>query len=141
MKKTFQYILLGALIGLSTSYIIITITLLLNPARVMNGSDLLLGCILAISLGVGCGLMSLIFYLDRWPYGVKLGIHYIVILALVLICGNIGDWYENPVDQPISFVLFIVFQFSIYVVIFAVVYWMDLRDIASINKKLKRRKI
>ena len=64
MKKSVQYVLLGALIGLSTSYIIITIILLQNPTQVINGSDLLLGCILAIALGVGCGLISLIFYVD-----------------------------------------------------------------------------
>lgn len=139
MKRSFHYALLGGLIGLSTSYIIITIVLLLNPNEVMNGSKLLVECILAIALGVGCGLISLIFYYDRYSSLVKLTIHYVVILILVLICGAIGDWYENPIEQPISFILFIAIQIVVYIVIFAVIYWIDLREVKKINEQLKRR--
>ncbi|MGE6259257.1 DUF3021 domain-containing protein [Heyndrickxia sporothermodurans] len=139
MKKSFQYSLLGGLIGLSTSYIIITIVLLQNPSRVINGSQLLLECLLAIALGVGCGLTSLVFFLDRWSYVAKLAVHYVVILILVLICGSFGNWYENPTKEPSSFILFIVIQIVVYFVIFTVVYWMDLRDVNKINKKLKRK--
>ncbi|MGE8206948.1 DUF3021 domain-containing protein [Heyndrickxia sp. NPDC080065] len=139
MKKIIQYSLLGALIGLSTTYIIITVVLLINPTRVIDGKELLLQCILAVSLGVGCGLITLIFYLDRLQTVVKLAVHYIFILILVLICGAIGDWYESPAEQPVSFVMFIVIQLFIYIIILAAVYWIDLQSIKKINEKLKRK--
>ncbi|CAH0345991.1 DUF3021 domain-containing protein [Bacillus sp. CECT 9360] len=139
MKKVVQTALLGALIGLSTSYMIITIILVLNPAKVINGQRLLLECILAIFLGAGCGLISLIFRTERWSIAVKLVVHYVVILMLVLVCGAIGDWYESPVVQPFAFIVFLAIQSAIYLVIFSVIHWVNVREVERINEKLKGR--
>ncbi|MFB0830245.1 DUF3021 domain-containing protein [Brevibacillus laterosporus] len=139
MKKIIQSSLIGALIGLSTSYIIMTIVLLQNPTRVMNGQELLVEFLLAVFLGVGCGLITLIFYSDRWPFVVNLSIHYVVVLLLVLICGAIGEWYENPAENPVRFLMFIVIQFIIYILVWVGVYWMDLKEIKKINDQLKRK--
>ncbi|AYB41147.1 DUF3021 domain-containing protein [Brevibacillus laterosporus] len=139
MKKIIQSSLIGALIGLSASYIIITIVLLQNQTRVINGQELLLEFLLAVFLGVGCGLITLIFYFDRWPFVVKLSIHYVVVLILVLICGAIGDWYENPAENPVRFLMFIGVQLIIYILVWAVLYWLNLREMKKINEKLKRK--
>ncbi|MED1787185.1 DUF3021 domain-containing protein [Brevibacillus laterosporus] len=139
MKKIIQSSLIGALIGLSTSYIILTIVLLQNQTRVINGQELLLELLLAVFLGVGCGLITLIFYFDRWPFVVKLSIHYVVVLILVFICGAIGDWYENPTGNPVRFLMFIGIQLIIYILVWVVVYWMNLQEMKKINEKLKQK--
>ncbi|OEH93844.1 DUF3021 domain-containing protein [Bacillus solimangrovi] len=137
MRNIIQHALLGALIGLSASYIIITIVLLNNPTRTLNGQELLLECLLAVSLGIGCGLASLVFQNDRMSFLSKLAIHYVVILTLVLICGAVGNWYDNPVEEPVGFLMFILIQFIIYLIIYVAIYWANLRDVKEINKQLK----
>ncbi|WP_231929024.1 DUF3021 family protein [Brevibacillus sp. SKDU10] len=70
---------------------------------------------------------------------VNLSIHYVVVLLLVLICGALGDWYENLTENPVRFLMFIVIQFIIYILVWAGVYWMDLKEIKKINDQLKRK--
>ncbi|MGE7623022.1 DUF3021 domain-containing protein [Viridibacillus sp. NPDC096237] len=139
MKQFFQLAILGALIGLSTSYMIITIDLLVNPTYTLDGNELFLEFRLAIILGIGCGITSLIFYMERWSIVVKLIIHYFIILALVLICGAFGEWYENPVEKPGEFFLFFAVQLTIYLAIFVLIYWTSYQEVKNINEKLKRR--
>lgn len=139
MKKIMKAAILGGLIGLSTSYMILSIILVQNPTVMIDGQELFLEFRLAILLGMSCGLSSLIFQLERWSMAFKLAVHYVVILALVLVCGAIGDWYENPFEQPGAFMLFLGIQFAVYVVIFAIMYWMDAQEVKRINDKLKKR--
>ncbi|WP_110926816.1 DUF3021 domain-containing protein [Bacillus massiliglaciei] len=139
MKNIIKTALLGASIGLSTSYTIITIILLQNPTHTINGQKLLLEFFLAITLGVGCGVALLIFYIERWSIVTKLGIHYVISLVLVFICGLIGKWYEAPLENPGAFIVFFAIHLAIYLVIFGVIYWMTLQEVRSINDKLKGR--
>ncbi|WP_234447645.1 DUF3021 domain-containing protein [Viridibacillus soli] len=139
MKKITQVAILGALIGLSTSYMIITIDLLVNPTYTLNGQELFLEFKLAIFLGIGCGITSLIFYMERWSIAVKLIIHYVVILSLVLVCGAIGEWYENPVEQPGEFIMFFAIQLTVYLAVFVIIYGVSYQEVKNINEKLKRR--
>ncbi|MCR8986127.1 DUF3021 domain-containing protein [Brevibacillus laterosporus] len=62
-----------------------------------------------------------------------------MVACVLLICGAIGDWYENPAENPVRFLMFIVIQFIIYILVWAGVYWMDLREIKKINDQLKRK--
>jgi len=139
MKKIMQAALLGALIGLSTSYIILSIILVQNPTVMIDGKELFLEFRLAILLGMGCGMISLILQLERWSIALKLAVHYVVILTLVLVCGAIGDWYDNPIEQPGAFMLFLGIQFVVYVAIFAIMYWMDAQEVKRINDKLNKK--
>ncbi|MFT8323090.1 MAG: DUF3021 domain-containing protein [Bacillus sp. (in: firmicutes)] len=139
MKNTIKIALLGAAIGLSTSYTIITIILLQNPTHTINGNKLLIEFILAIILGVGCGISLLLFYIERWSIATKLGIHYLISLVLVFFCGLIGKWFDNPFEKPGAFILFFLIHLAIYLVIFGVIYWSTLQEIKTINDKLKRR--
>nr|WP_106781737.1 DUF3021 domain-containing protein [Lysinibacillus timonensis] len=140
MNKVLSYGLIGALVGLSTSYIVMTIVLLNDSSQSLTGHELLLQLCLALILGIGCGFISLIFTLDQLPYLLKLTIHYIVILVLVLICGAFGEWYESPIERPAQFMFFIFIQLFIYVIISLVVYWMDMQELNEINEKLQKRR-
>lgn len=140
MKKVIQFILIGALIGLSTSYIVMTFVLLGDSTLSLTGEELLLQLSLALILGIACGLVSLIFTVETLPYLAKLAIHYVVTLLLVLICGTFGDWYESPMEDPIQFIFFIFLQLFIYLVILVGIYLMDLKQLKAINRQLQNRK-
>ncbi|RKJ59655.1 DUF3021 domain-containing protein [Butyricicoccus sp. 1XD8-22] len=140
MKKVIQFILIGALIGLSTSYIVMTFVLLGDSTLSLTGEELLLQLSIALILGITCGLISLIFTVETLPYFAKLAIHYVVTLLLVLICGAFGDWYESPMEDPIQFIFFIFLQLFIYLVILVGIYLMDLKQLKAINRQLQNRK-
>lgn len=140
MKHALQYSLIGALFGMSTSYIIVTLSLLSSPNESIDGHGLLLQLIVAISLGICCGLVSLIFYyFENWSFARKLIIHYVLILSLVILFGAIGKWYDNPMEKPIAFLLFIGVQFIVYMIIYVISYWMNVKDVKEINEQLKKR--
>lgn len=139
MMKAFKYALIGALFGLSSCFIILTISLLQLPNEAVTGEDLLLHLLISLFLGIACGLSSLIFEIERWSFIVKLAIHYVVILVLVLVSGAIGNWYANPLESPRGFMLFIAIQLFVYIIIFIIAYWINVKEVKEINEKLSKR--
>lgn len=139
MKQIFKYSLIGALFGLSSCFIILTISLLQLPNEAVTGEELFRHLLISLVLGIACGVSSLIFEMERWSFLVKLVIHYILILVLVLISGAIGNWYVNPLQSPQGFMLFIVIQLFVYVIIFLISFWFNAKEVREINEKLSQR--
>lgn len=136
MRHIFKYTIIGALFGLSTCSIIVATS---HFNEFITGQELLRHLIISFVLGIGCGLISLIFNIERLSFIVKLAMHYVGILVLVLLSGTIGQWYESPLETPLAFLLFIFIQLFVYIVIFFIVYWLNVKEIKEINKRLSQR--
>lgn len=135
MKTAIQYSLIGMLLGLSFSYTLVTISTLLTDTS-MNGSEMLAQYSVSLILGIGCGLISLLFTMEKFTFTQKLVIHYISILLLVLLCGVIGNWYTNPVEL----LKVILIQIVIYAIVWWIIYRLNMKDVAYVNKMLHKNK-
>ena len=132
--KWLQSIIIGCLIGLSVSYVVVTISALLKENYVLSGADLLEELLLALILGAVIGAATMLLDLDLWPFRVLLSVHFLIVVASVYIVGAIGDWYDMSF---ISIVILFVEILIIYVIVWGIMLILEKREIEDINKRIK----
>src|SRR4051795_5369260 len=90
--KWIQWVLIGLLFGLSSSYIIMSVNVFLHGGS-KDGRELLEQVILGAGLGICIGLISQILTTSL-PLKISYSIHYVCINILVFLFGTVGDWFE-----------------------------------------------
>lgn len=134
--KWIQNILLGCLIGLSTSYITITITTLLDGTQLWTGADLLEEVLLALAIGAIIGAATLLFKIEHWSYRFILLVHFAIVVTCVYSAGAIGGWYEK--NALSIFYLFCEIVF-IYIIVWIIMLLLEKKEIERMNTYLKRK--
>lgn len=132
--KIIRMMVIGLLISLSSSYVLVTLSVLSNNA-VMSGEELLEQIIIAAILGVVIGLLSIIFEIERLPFISQLILHLIAVTLCVMVAGYFGRWFDH---SGITYVL--ISEAIIYFIVWCIIYVLQLIDIAEINHEIKKRK-
>ena len=134
--KWLQNIIIGCLIGLSVSYVVVTISALLKENYVLSGADLLEELLLALILGAVIGAATTLLDLDLWSFRVLLSVHFLIVVASVYIVGAIGDWYDMSFN---SIVILFGEILIIYIIVWGIMLILEKREIEDINKRIKRK--
>ncbi|WP_155590540.1 DUF3021 domain-containing protein [Lysinibacillus cavernae] len=132
--KYLRMMIIGLLISLSSSYILVTLSVLSNNALV-SGSELLEQIIIAAILGIAIGLLSVIFDIEPLPFTVQLLLHLMAVTACVLTAGYFGNWFEH---SGVPYVL--LSEAIIYFIVWCILYILQLQDIEKMNQEIKKRK-
>lgn len=85
-----------------------------------------------ILTGILTSLPTLIFYIRKIPYIVKIIIHFIVLLAIIIVVSYILDWSRTLTDFLAVLAVFI----PIYIAVWVFTYIKYKRDEKQINKAL-----
>ncbi|WP_100401794.1 DUF3021 domain-containing protein [Bacillus sp. FJAT-42315] len=136
--KILRMMIIGLLISLSSSYTLMTISVLSIPDAVMTGPDLLKQLVLAAVLGIVIGLLSLIFESESLSFPIQLIIHFIALTVCILTAGYVGDWYDVTQVSTIMFVL--ISELIIYGLTWGILHVLTKRDIDMLNEKIQKRK-
>jgi len=132
--KTLRMMIIGLLISLSSSYTLVTISVL-SQNTMISGTELLEQIIIAAILGVVIGPLSFIFDVERLPFILQLFLHLVAVTLCVITAGYFGRWYEH---SSIMYVL--VSEAIIYFIVWCILYVLQLIDIAEINNEIQKRK-
>ncbi|MDM5232566.1 DUF3021 domain-containing protein [Lysinibacillus pakistanensis] len=132
--KILRMMIIGLLISLSSSYVLVTLSMLSNN-EVIVGSALLEQVIIAAILGVVIGLLSLIYDIERLPFLIQLPLHIIAVTLCVIIAGYFGHWFDHS-----SLVYILIAEIVIYVIVWGITYVLQLNDIKEINHEIQKRK-
>jgi len=126
--------IIGLLISLSSSYVLVTLSILSNN-EVIVGSELLEQVIIAAILGIVIGLLSLIYDIERLPFLIQLPIHIIAVTICVLTAGYFGHWFDHS-----GLVYILIAEIIIYFIVWGITYVLQLNDIKEINHEIQKRK-
>ncbi|MFJ6207383.1 DUF3021 domain-containing protein [Lysinibacillus sp. NPDC092081] len=132
--KFIRMMIIGILISLSSSYILVTFSVVSNNA-VMSGPELLEQIIIAAILGAVIGLISMIFDIERLPFIAQFILHVIAVTLCVLIAGYFGDWFEH---SGITYIF--ISEAIIFFIAWCIIYVLQKSDIAKINQVIQKRK-
>lgn len=132
--KLLRMMIIGILISLSSSYLLVTRSVF-EKGTVINGSELFEQVVIAIILGAAIGLLSIIFEWERLTFTLQLLLHLLGVTACVLIAGYFGQWFQYT---GIPFILLI--EAVIYVIVWCILYVLQLKDIEDINQIIQKRK-
>ncbi|RTQ94972.1 DUF3021 domain-containing protein [Lysinibacillus telephonicus] len=136
--KIIRFAIIGLLIGLSSSYTIVTFNLLADSNAPITGKELFEQVIIAAILGIVIGLISLIFKTERFSFTLQLFIHFIVVTICVFAAGNIGEWYDvTSIATIISLLISIV---VIYIISWGIALLLQKRDIEEMNLFIQKRR-
>ncbi|MGN7478276.1 DUF3021 domain-containing protein [Solibacillus silvestris] len=135
--KWFQNIIIGCLIGLSVSYVVVTISTLLGDSRVLTGEELLEELILAIMLGAVIGAATMLFNSDRWSFRFILILHFLIVVASVYIAGAFGGWYD--MNNFISIIALFCEVVFIYILVWGIMLLLEKREVENINRLIKKK--
>ncbi|WP_320940124.1 DUF3021 domain-containing protein [Lysinibacillus capsici] len=131
--KYLRMMIIGLLISLSSSYVLVTFSLLSNNA-VASGTELLEQIVIAAILGIAIGLLSVIFDMEQLPFTVQIFLHLVAVTACVLTAGYFGSWF----DSGVWYVL--IAEAIIYLIVWCILYVFQLNDIEKINKEIQKRR-
>ena len=134
MKKFIRMMTIGLLISLSSSYVLVTFSVLSNNA-VISGSDLLEQIIVAAILGAVIGPLSSIYDIERLPFITQLILHIIAVTLCVMIAGYFGHWFEHS-----SITSIFISEAIIFFITWCIIYVIQKNDIAKINQVIQKRK-
>ena len=132
--KWIQWVLIGLLFGLSSSYIIMSVNVFLHGGS-KDGRELLEQVILGAGLGIFIGLISQILTTSL-PLKISYSIHYVCINILVFLFGTVGDWFEPTWKSIIGLLVTIAIT---YVIINIMLTILMKRQVDEINHLLKER--
>ncbi|MFJ7648569.1 DUF3021 domain-containing protein [Lysinibacillus sp. NPDC097279] len=132
--KILRMMIIGLLFSLSSSYILVTLSIVSNHA-IVTGPELLEQVIIATILGIVIGTLSLIFEIERLLFSVQLVVHFIAVTLCVMIAGYFGRWFEHG---GIMYVL--VSELIIYFIVWCVLYILQKSEIEEINHVIQKRK-
>ncbi|UPW84478.1 DUF3021 domain-containing protein [Lysinibacillus sp. Ag94] len=134
MKKFIRMMTIGLLISLSSSYSLVTFSVLSNNT-VISGPELLEQIIVAAILGVVIGLLSAIYDIERLPFIAQFILHVIAVTICVMIAGYFGRWFEHS-----SILYIFVSEAIIFFIAWCIIYVLQKSDIAKINQEIQKRK-
>ncbi|MHA8110332.1 DUF3021 domain-containing protein [Lactobacillaceae bacterium Melli_B4] len=129
MKRIIRLIINYTLIGMSIGSLVYLLNVVSYHQTVVTQSEI-------ISLLIMSGLigdLSFIFWWRRIPFILQLLIHYVGTITLVYIAGIYNHWIGNP------FVYFM-WLTVIYLIIWAVQYYQNVRAADNVNHLIKKRK-
>ncbi|WP_285396072.1 DUF3021 domain-containing protein [Lysinibacillus sp. fls2-241-R2A-57] len=129
-----RMMIIGLLISLSSSYVLVTLSVLSNNT-VMSGPELLEQIIIAAILGAVIGLLSTIFDIERLPFIAQFILHVIAVTLCVMIAGYFGDWFEHSGITSIF-----ISEAIIFFIAWCIIYVLQKNDIAKINQEIQKRK-
>ncbi|MGN4125857.1 DUF3021 domain-containing protein [Lysinibacillus sphaericus] len=132
--RILSMMIIGLLISLSSSYVLVTISIVSNNA-VVTGPELLEQIIIAAVLGIVIGLLSLIFELERLLFTIQLALHFSAVTLCVFTAGYFGRWFEH---SGIFYVF--VSEVIIYFIVWCILYVLQKIDIEEINHAIQKRK-
>lgn len=132
--KFIRMMVIGILISLSSSYILVTLSVVTNNT-VMSGPELLEQIIIASILGAVIGLLSMIYDMERLPFIVQFVLHVIAVTLCVMIAGYFGRWFEHS-----SFTSIFISEAIIFFFAWCIIYVIQKNDIAKINREIQKRK-
>lgn len=134
MKKFIRMMTIGLLISLSSSYSLVTFSVLSNNT-VISGPELLEQIIVAAILGIVIGLLSTIYDIERLPFIAQFILHVIAVTICVMIAGYFGRWFEHS-----SILYIFVSEAIIFFIAWCIIYVLQKSDIAKINQEIQKRK-
>ncbi len=138
MMKALRACLIGLLTGLSCSYALLTIGVMIKPGALLTGDDLLLQFIIAAVMGVVIGFGSLIFETSFCSLPIQLVIHFAYVNLCAFIGGYFGSWFTFSDASTLLTV------FLTVIIIYALVWFFLLvttkREVDEINGYLQQRK-
>lgn len=132
--KILRMMIIGLLISLSSSYILVTLSVMSNHSTIV-GAELFEQIIIAAILGVVIGSLSLIFEIERLAFSIQLIVHFIAVTCCVMIAGYFGRWFEHS-----SILYVIVAEIIIYFIVWCILYVLQKNDIEEINHEIQKRK-
>jgi len=132
--KYLRMMIIGLLISLSSSYVLVTLSVLSNNA-VASGTELLEQIIIAAILGIAIGLVSFIFDIEPLPFMVQLLLHLIAVTICVLIAGYFGGWFKHA---GVKYVL--ISEAIIYFIVWCILYILQLNDIEKNESRNSKEK-
>jgi|GEM_PF-5034891 len=132
--KWIQWVLIGLLFGLSSSYIIMSVNVFLHGGS-KDGRELLAQVILGAGLGICIGLISQILTTSL-PLKISYSIHYICINILVFLFGTVGEWFEPTWKSILGLLVTIAIT---YVIINIMLTILMKKQVDEINHLLKER--
>ena len=132
--KLFRMMITGILISLSSSYILVTMSVMSNQTMV-SGPELFEQLIIATILGIVIGSLSLIFDLERLPFAILLMLHFFAVTCCVMVAGYFGRWFEHTSIQYV-----VVSELIIYFIVWCILYVLQKNDIDEINYEIQKRK-
>lgn len=132
--KILRMMIIGLLISLSSSYILVTLSVMSNHSTIV-GAELFEQIIIAAILGVVIGSLSLIFEIERLPFSIQLIVHFIAVTCCVMIAGYFGRWFEHS-----SILYVLVAEIIIYFIVWCILYVLQKNDIEEINNEIQKRK-
>ena len=135
--KILRSVIIGLLIGLSSSYTLVTFNVLATPNATMTGKELLEQMIIAAILGIVIGLISLIYHVERLSFISQLFIHLAVVTTSVLVAGYFGEWYD--VTSLITIISLLISIIVIYIISWGITLLLQKRDIEEINRFIQNR--
>ncbi|MEH6948224.1 DUF3021 domain-containing protein [Bacillus sp. JJ634] len=138
MVKILRFAIIGVLIGLSSSYTLVTFNVLATPNATITGKELFEQVIIAAILGIVIGLISLIFKTERLSFTLQLFIHFAFVTICVLVAGRFGEWYDvASIATIISLLISII---VIYIISWGIALLLQKRDIAKMNYFIQKRR-
>lgn len=135
MAKILRFVIIGLLIGLSSSYTLVTYNVLATPNATMTGKELLEQVIIAAILGIVIGLSSFIFETERLSFILQLFIHLAIVTTCVLVAGYFGGWYHVTSIAAIMISIIV-----IYIISWGIALLLQKRDIKEINDSIQKRR-
>lgn len=135
MKKILRMIVTGILVSLSCSYILVTLSMMSEPATMISGAELLKQIMIAVILGAVLGPLSAIFELERVPFWLQLLLHLTAVTLCVLTAGYFGEWFDH-----FGFKNVLISEAIIYFIVWCMMFTLQKKDIAQINDAIKKRK-
>lgn len=136
--KILRFVIIGILIGLSSSYTLVTFNVLASPRASITGKELLEQVIISAILGIVIGLISLIFETERFSFILRLLIHFVVVTICVLIAGYFGEWYD--VTNIITIMSLLISIIVIYLISWGITLLLLKRDIEEINHFIQKKR-
>ena len=130
--------LLGILISLSTSYIILTLSLLSDHADI-SSEDLMQQLVIAIVMGIVIGLATTIYYLDKFSLIVATIIHFSIVTLVVFLAGTVGQWFDW--NQPSSIIGVFISEVIAYIIIWIVIHILMKHEVEQLNQLIQERRL
>lgn len=128
----------GTLVACAMWY---TITLIINSQPILSAQIPFVTLFEILSVGVVCGAGTemILFHCDENPVKAKirLGIHYVFINAVVLVCGYFYGWYALSISGVL---LMCLTSAAVYAFTFYLGYFNERKTAAKMNEKLQELK-
>lgn len=133
-----RFMIIGLLIGLSSCFTSVTIHVLVSNDGMITGNELVEQLIIAATLGVTIGLISLLFTTERFGFSLQLLIHFVAITLSVFVAGYFGEWYD--LASIFSIMSLFISILVIYSISWGIYFLLLKRDVEEMNDFIQKRR-